>query len=264
MKRTGRVIFAGVTLASALLCAGVIALWLPGYHEIAIRTSSGRYAICSAGGRLHLIGPPRATAVDVSPEAQDATSRLTNLDIDWPRGKPIEGTPAAALEAIDSPVLTVLRALDDPKKFGAAAVLLGRKHTGRHDRHWGGYHNVDIHISSGDVEIYDVRLDDAEPNDADSFPFVVAPGNSPNRCRLNADELPRERSNLHQRFDRMIVVVPDGWIVAALLILPVRYLILKLRSQKHFGPGRCAQCGYDIRATPQRCPECGTATTGRA
>jgi predicted amidophosphoribosyltransferase len=48
--------------------------------------------------------------------------------------------------------------------------------------------------------------------------------------------------------------VPHWLAVAVMSVLPVLAIGARRRRRD---PSICATCGYDLRATPQRCPECG-------
>jgi hypothetical protein len=55
------------------------------------------------------------------------------------------------------------------------------------------------------------------------------------------------------------IVLPDWLLTLLAAILPVLAVWKRRRQLKALQSGCCLACGYDMRATPSRCPECGVA-----
>ena len=57
------------------------------------------------------------------------------------------------------------------------------------------------------------------------------------------------------------VIVPCWVVVLLTATLPAAWFWRRMRHRRP--PGHCASCGYDLRATPERCPKCGAEPKGR-
>jgi predicted RNA-binding Zn-ribbon protein involved in translation (DUF1610 family) len=72
----------------------------------------------------------------------------------------------------------------------------------------------------------------------------------------------RRRGTLHAH-----AVVPFWALVAVTGAIPLARATLRFRARARTRQrqdiGLCPTCGYDLRATPNRCPECGAAAIAR-
>jgi len=53
-----------------------------------------------------------------------------------------------------------------------------------------------------------------------------------------------------------IITLP-GWLISLITVIPPLLWLRRWRIYRRNRPGFCTVCGYDLRATPDRCPECG-------
>lgn len=66
-------------------------------------------------------------------------------------------------------------------------------------------------------------------------------------------------SRLGDRLSSSRLWFPHWSLVLLFAVLPALWLRSFIRSRRRNRIGLCLVCGYDLRATPDRCPECGTA-----
>ena len=60
------------------------------------------------------------------------------------------------------------------------------------------------------------------------------------------------------RFVGKQLSIPHAYLLLFFSTLPLVCLYHHLRRSFPYPHGQCVKCGYDLRATPDRCPECGT------
>jgi hypothetical protein len=58
-------------------------------------------------------------------------------------------------------------------------------------------------------------------------------------------------------FKTHAISVPQPIVIAIVAILPSWWLRVVIQRKLRQRSGLCCKCGYDLRASPERCPECG-------
>ena len=204
------------------------------------------------------------------------------LEIDGPQALP--GTSMERAEkqfALADLARPLLAALEDPQRLTAAHVLLMRQSLSWRPHSISSRPIPGRYLEKRDVFNY-VQLQPAPWSKVDldglkvilnrwRYPGPYVPsGVIPVNAWMHdlagdpdMNQVPPIRDWWHRRLDVRIATIPHWSAVAVTALLPLltlgRFTRDKVLDRRRRRTGLCRACGYDLRSSADRCPECGTA-----
>jgi hypothetical protein len=254
-----------------------------GHHDhLSFHWQGQRIVLRSESGRLTAWELPTAQG-PARAELQAWISRTRNADVVWRALALAEDDPRASNADPDFSLHTgwatgrrgqlpsvgclrpLLDALDDPERFAAAHAMLSvlTDQWKRLDWYYGSH---GIYRDAGQhtiIAVYDGMRFNLPPNTGwNADPFFAAFYTGP-AARYDPAQIPALRDLWFARLAQPVGSWP-WWPATLLLCLPTLLWLghraggSMTRRRRH-RRGCCGVCGYDLRATTGRCPECGSA-----